>query len=435
MTERNKQAASETSDKQAKLLKKLRKILYGIVGPTTGIGFTYAYFYFSENPIVPIGIAIGLGVGAVTHAGALSYMVDSSLEKISSEQRRILASIAKTKQDFIDERDAEIRSRMRLSRISPNSLNLELSKSISEADTVRNTFINLSPYYHDRDSENLRAATDYGDLLFSGREKNWIDITTYADLTGPRYRLLRQVLAERIEQGVPSGNLSIRVCDVNSEFLNFMIFERGDKPFEVYFGWIGREGARPDIFRSNEAELVLFFAQHFRNLERQAVEKLDNVNLGELTATSQAFHLIGTWISVPQISSARAASSYDFYSVVSISSDRSGWQVNADIYSKKAERVLRQVRSARVSFYGDHLSYTGDMESLKDKTFSNTSGTYMSHATERNRLHGKVIGRDGSTHNVSLARLSDIASGESEIDHTLAKKLIAQMISEWEAEE
>jgi hypothetical protein len=427
--------ANDPSTEDAPRFYKLRKILYGFVGPVVGLAFTYGYFYWAATPEPTIGIAIGLGVGVVTHAGALSLMIDGALERLGREQREIASLILRTKDEFVEEREADMRARMKLSRIPADSVNSELRKALDEADTVRNTFVNLSPYYLAREADTRRVLEDYSHVLFSDGPKRWVDVTTYADLLGNRYRLLEDLMQGESGSRTQKGTLKVHVCDVSCEFINFMIFERNDTPFEVYFGWIGREGNRPEVFRSTEAEIVFFFAQHFRNLERQSLESFEVGDCTSIVSRSAASRIVGTWISIPRIAENTHASEFQFYTVVSIDAVDSRWMVRADIYSQKARRMVRQVVSERVNFLGDHVDYDGYLKTFKDGSVLRTSGTYLAHPNRHDRLIGKVIGRDATTHSVSLARLSHEILNEADIDHNQAIALIDALIEDWRYED
>lgn len=396
--------------------RKYKKILYGIVGPAAAVIAAYGYFYLKDDPQPAIGIAIGVAVGAIVQYGSFTLRLEESFLSLKDH-------IDMVKNEFIAEREKDLITRMKVKRISGDGVEQKIIQAMKNADTVKNTYVNLCGFYKDNLEASAEAIKQYKKHLAGNPKNRWYDITTYSDFFDGRY--------SKLSLSKDSGKHRAYIVDSNTQIINFLLLEKDGEPMEVFFGWISDEGERPYIFQTSEPEILSLFSLYFKNLQSEAIEQFDIESSGETASNnSVAGRLVGSWVSLTPIKDAKTPEDYYFYAVLNITPQKGKWKLEIDVFDVQGDRIHSKIEADRVFFFGDHVSFDGYRHDMRTQDRTPTSGVFYVDVSTTDRLVGRYSGANGRSHTLRAARISSSSVDARSVFFGDVHSLIAKLIKE-----
>ena len=320
-------------------------ITFTIVGPLLGIATGVIYWQFSNTPQPAYALALTLIITVVFHVGATTVLIASKTDEVKD-------SIHKTSKEFVSFQKTLLENRQKITSLDFDSAKNEIEKSIVEADTIKNTYINLSKNYNSDSKVGLAAVNLYNTFLSRSTDNTWIDITTYEDLNEGRYAKVGQ-------KTDVIGNHEIVITDSSKDIINFTIAEKERSPFEVYFGWVSNSNDDYKIFYTKEAAFLDLFSDYFAVLRKRSVEsfKVDySKKATKIPSTTNK--LLGSWLMLSNKDKPLENSDeFGAFSIMTIKIEDGAWYVGVNNYSRRPFRQTSKVESKHVLAYGKSVFY------------------------------------------------------------------------------
>lgn len=298
-------------------------LISGILGPIVGVAAAFIYFNNFDEPNLATGYTISALIAILFHTGFTTILINQRMDDVD---KSISEKIDATEARFIEKQEAIMKESFRVKSLTSSEAMDSLDISLQGAETVKNTYVNLSKAHGKNSQFEDRILSHYRSALTTSPGRKWLDITTHADSYDGRY--------DRII--LPSDCLGLHrvyIVDSQTEIMNFLLIEKNGNPYEVYFGWIMGNTDQMEIFRSNEPALLDLFENYFRNIRDSAIEYVDvSYSNDEVRLPSKSRQLVGCWLSVSVAKNIRVPKDFQRYSIMKISIPEGKWKVELIVY-------------------------------------------------------------------------------------------------------
>lgn len=263
-------------------------------------------------------------------------------------------------------------------------------EAIKDASLVRNTYVNLAEKMSRIPNSEDDSVSQYNEFL-SKDERHWIDITTIHDMSLGRFKRIHP-------SSLGAGTRhEVAIVESSTDMINFLLVDKGNRPSDLYFGWVSESGEFFRVFWTNDTAMLEIFSVYFSSLLASSVEHIEiNYNSSE-KYLAKAESLLGRWVCVPQIGRMNKVSRFQSYSVVNVWIEGGRWRVRSDIFNVDSSRKTRVIESEVAISQAEKIFFEGVSRSVGDTQRTTTFGQFKLAPDFENMMIGTYVAEDAKT--------------------------------------
>ena len=380
-----------------------------------GLITSFIYFQTVNEPNYAAGYGITLLITVISHIAFTTIIVAQKTDEVKIK-------IDETSNGFKKFQIKTLEEHLRIRKITDEEAEKYIGKSILDADTVKNTYVNISKYYGAETSIGKGAISQYEAFLGKSEGSHWIDITTYGDIHEGRFDSVNL-------QGRNHGQHTIHIVNSETDIINFLLVEKNNSPIEVYFGWIADATDSIRIFQTREASIIDLFENYFNLLRSRSIEVFDaDYRREKALLPSRTNTLIGRWLTVSLVKNVKSADEYNRYSILEIKIDEGAWSVDVEIYEREPHMKVSVISTKHAQAYGRSIFYEFVRRDVLNDIQEEGLATYSVTEISNDIISGVyVIPGKGKLVRTHAVRLSEEDSKARRTDSAAMKKYIEQL--------
>lgn len=369
-----------------------------------------------------MGYGLTLLITVVSHVAFTTIIVAQKTDEVKEK-------IAATSDEFKKFQAQSLQEHLKINSLNDIEADERISKAILDADTVKNTYINISQHFGAGTSAGKAAIMQYENFLSRVEGPHWIDVTTYGDIHEGRFDLINL-------KGKANGKHTIHIANSETDVVNFLIIEKNKLPTEVFFGWISDAMDSMRIFQTREPSLIDLFENYFNLLRDKSIEFFDvDYQKERPLLPSRTNTLVGRWLTVSLIKKVKTSTDYRRYSILDIKIDEGAWTVNVEVFERSPNRKVSVITTKHAQAYGRSIFYEFERRNILGDIEEEGLATYSVTDVSDDVISGVyVIPGKGKLVRTYATRLSDEDVRSGNTDSASMEKYIKKLLNTPELE-